>query len=249
MLVYLVSSKIWQAKQQMTQDPFHNAESVNQAAKELLALPSVETMLIFTLDETLLFKNTKGEIPETAYEQFVKNHCSIIKMGEIASLPTRYIEYKFYGRNTITWLLKDKKLLSVFYPENANKRLIKMMTLNSLGPITEALAPIPRQTAPPRPWTSPAGDLTNDSPIVIKRSLMPRLDIIRYALRAAMPDVDDDAFSAIMDQSIRKWASLGPVSKRELPVLAEILSRTIADEKKKKKFYLDIEDTFLGIRR
>lgn len=99
-----------------------------------------------------------------------------------------------------------------------------------------------------RPPVEQKSSTINNTPtLAIKPSLRPRIDIIHVALQTALHDKDGSRTESILDESIRKWATLGPLSKRELPALADILLRTIPADKKR-QFYEDIEDTFLGIR-
>ncbi len=230
------------------------SSSLNQLVEDIVRLPNVGGIILYTIDEKIVNKGFTGSEPEEKHLlQFIRTICSLSKANVQQSVQFKTLECPFKDLVTLTCVLKKRHLLSIFYQKEANKRLVRVMALNSTNDINKLLAQTASVVMPRVIGAAVAGsvvgDETDQQGIVIKRSLLPRLDIIRDALQVALEDVDGTSTQVTMDESIQKWASLGPVSKKELPVLAEILSQAIGNEQKVEQFYKDIEDTFLGIKR
>ncbi|MGL1930913.1 MAG: hypothetical protein OCC45_04015 [Desulfotalea sp.] len=212
--------------------------SLESVTSDITSLPYVAGIVFCTYEAKVLcnfFNEAQGS---EHLEEFLKGIVnlkgiiSLLRMTEQLNMECVSLESKLRKLTVLAYKVDEEHIICIFFTQEANKRLIRMMLLNHLNAIRKVLI---------------IKDPTLNK-IIIRPSLRPRLDIISGALRNAIPGDSEKSISSIMESSIQKWASLGPVTKKELPVLADILCACIANADHQKQFLKDIEDTFLGIR-
>ncbi|PID77083.1 MAG: hypothetical protein CSB24_03270 [Deltaproteobacteria bacterium] len=219
--------------------------SLENATAEITSTPSVEGVAFYTNETEVVHSYFSKPGGEQHLDVFLKGTTSLLNMSNQLNMECQSVECDFKNLTAFTYQIDEHHLISVFFDRTANKRIVKMTLLSQLTEIRKELSA----------WrVAESIDLTRprnrdySGQIKIRPSLKPRLDIIRNALQMALNDRAGDQTNELMEKSIRKWATLGPVNKKELPVLADILSKSIAGEERQKQFFEDIEDTFLGIR-
>ncbi|PIE64585.1 MAG: hypothetical protein CSA26_07545 [Desulfobacterales bacterium] len=208
-------------------------------------LPSVEGTVFCSLELEIIHSHFKTPQVKSHVTEFLQGMANLFRMSMLLTINCQTIECRFKRSIALSYQLDNRNIMSVFFHTDARKRMIKMMVLHHIPAIQEALTTQNTLSNIYQPGSSSKG---SSQKITIKPSLQPRLDIIRNALQAALPDDNGAKSLIIMEKGIQKWATLGPVNKKELPVLADILCKSIADPQKTRQFLRDIEDTFLGIR-
>ncbi len=218
---------------------------LKQVSNDIQGIPSVEGTVICSFEPEIIHCHFETVQKKSHVTHFLEGMIKLLRMSMRLNMNCQTIECRFKQTKTISYQIDNQHILSIFFGPDANKRIIKMMALNHLSTLQEALTA--RNTI--SRIYQPGNTSKNASQkITIRPSLQPRLDIIRNALQTALVDDDGTKSMTIMEEGIKKWATLGPVNKKELPVLADILSKSIVDQEKITQFLRDIEDTFLGIR-
>ncbi len=222
-----------------------STSTLKNICNHILEIPSTEGMVLCSLELDIIYNHFKIRYDVSHLKEFLKGLTSLLRMSVQLNMNCQVIECRFKNSAVLSYQIDNQYKMSIFFNISANKRIIKMMALNHLTAIQKALI-VPDTIL----QASQSENFNkNSSPkITIRPSLQPRLDIIANALRVALPDDDGKKSMIIMEEGIKKWATLGPVNKKELPVLADILCKSITNTLKKNQFLSDIEDTFLGIR-
>ncbi len=218
---------------------------LKKVSNDILDIPSVEGTVFCSLGLEIIHSHFKTPQVKSHVIEFLKGMANLLRMSIQLNMNCQAIECRFKQSIALSYQIDNRHIMSIFFGIAANKRIIKMVALNHLSAVQEALATYNTLARIYQPGTS--GNSSSPK-ITIRPSLRPRLDIIRNALQAALSDDDGTKSIFIMEEGIKKWATLGPVNKKELPVLADILCKSIVDPKKIRQFRRDIEDTFLGIR-
>ncbi len=220
--------------------------TLENVCNQILKIPSVEGMVLCSLGlDTLYTRFKTTTYKESHLTEFLRGLTNLLRMSVQLNMACQVVECRFKDSLVLSYPIGSQYKMSIFFHANANKRIIKMVALSHLSAIQEALLLPDAVLQRSRSGSFSAGSFQK---VTIKPSLQPRLDIIMNALQAALSDDDGKKSLLVMEEGIKKWASLGPVNKKELPVLADILCKSIADPVKMKQFLCDIEDTFLGIR-
>ena len=186
----------------------------------------------------------------------------IARMAQKTNIPLKYIEYNYHDTMAATFFIgkNGKEVFTVFCDHQVNVPLVRTVIFDMLGEIEKELSTFRKRkgTAQTGSRCSTANSISNQQltvkgkapqKVVIGRLLKPRLDIIRQALQEALLDTTGQETDVIMTESIEKWASLGPVNKKELPVFSALLCQKISSNSKRKKFLNKIEDTFFGFEK
>ncbi len=216
-----------------------------KASNDILDIPAVEGTVFCSFALEIIHSHFKIPQDTRHVTEFLKGMANLLRMSMQLNMNCQTIECRFKRSIALSYQIDDRRIMSIFFAPNANKRIIKMMALNHLSTVQEAFT---AQNTFSNIYRSGSSNQDPAQKIIIRPSLQPRLDIIRNALQTALSDKDGTKSLHIMEEAIRKWATLGPVNKKELPVLADILCKSIVESKRIKQFLRDIEDTFLGIR-
>lgn len=228
-----------------------HAARLEQVTNEILNIPDVTGIIIFSLSQDILYKKFTIALQHDHLEKFIGEISDLTRMSDLIKTSYTSLECGFKNLTVVSFKIDNTRLFSVFFQKNANKRVIKLMVLNHLDYIRNTFVLAHSQITAEKfhmPELLGMKGQVNEK-VKIKPSLRPRLDIIQNALNIALNDEEGSTSYAVMGEAIQKWATLGPVNKKELPVLADILSKKINEATRKEKFLEDIEDTFLGIRR
>ncbi len=210
---------------------------------EVKAVPTVVGLMVYSIKKKVYHSEFTVEQDAEELEGFIAKLCDLTAISNLVDVKFTNHECMYGNLAVSTFRLGETYLFSVFHSQNGNRRIIKLKALNCL----ESFLRFFKEQNDSRLSDKRVDTADKKQEIVIKPSLRPRLDIIQNALSVALGDMS--VSRQVMDEAIEKWAMLGPVSKKELPVLADILRRTINNEAKQEKFLEDIEDIFLGIKR
>ncbi len=221
-----------------------SALTLKKICNNILNIPYIEGVVLYSLGLEILCRRFKETHEENHLTEFLKGLANLLCMSMQLNLDCQFVECRFKNYIVLSYQIDQQHQMSIFCHTNANKRIIKMVALNHLSAIQKALA----SSTVVSTYQSDSLDQDSSSKIKIRPSLQPRLDIIRNALQVALLDDVGTKSMNVMDEGIKKWATLGPVNKKELPALADILCKSIADPQRIKQFLKDIEDIFLGIR-
>ncbi len=217
---------------------------LKKISNDILSIPAVEGMVIYSHKLEIIHSRFNVSQDKSHLTEFLKGIRNLLHMSMKLDMKCQAIECRFKQSTVSSYQLDNQYIMSVFFQDCANRRIIKMMVLNHLATVQEALT----SETTDSPIYQPAPSKQTPQDIVIRPSLQPRLDIIRKALEEALSNDNQTNSINVMEEGIKKWATLGPLRKKELPALADILCKKITDPRKRKQFLKDIEDTFLGIR-
>ena len=226
-----------------------SAREISLIVHEIEQLPGVVGSALYTFDMELLYENIPSFVKtEDAYSvvRFVGRICGA---GVKSNVNIRFMESDCSHFLVNTMVLRDKGLLTVFCKREVNKRLVRMVLATLREKLEDVLSVSNTElfdlSATSSTFENTDLDLLSE-PVVISHSLAPALDIIKDELRLALRDTTGTNTENIMSESIAKWAKLGPVRKKELPVLANILCEKIKKKSRRENFLIDIEDLFIG---
>jgi hypothetical protein len=216
---------------------------------EIEQLPGVVGSMVYTSNMELLYENIpKSVTKDNAYSivRFVGRICGT---GVNSNVNIRYMESDCSHSLVITMVLRGKGLFTIFCEKEVNKRLVRMISFTLREKLEAIVSTSNVEWVDPSNISSTPKDTDLEllpEPVVISHSLVPILDIIKEELRLALRDTTGTNTENIMSESIAKWAELGPVRKKELPVLASILCERIYKKSRRQRFLRDIEDLFIG---